>query len=74
MKREAFFVTVFLILFQMGMACAGTEIQSVADLNHKGRKVGLSLGSAAEEAMQEEALPTRAVSRGHPSTCYVTSV
>ena len=37
------------------IACASAEIRSVSDLNDSGVKVGLSLGSAAEDAMRAEA-------------------
>ena len=55
MKKQVFILLAALALVCMGMACAGAEILSAADLNDSGVKVGLSMGSAAEEAMREEA-------------------
>ena len=55
MKKQVFILLAALMLVFLGMACSGAEILSAADLNDSSVKAGLSMGSAAEEAMREEA-------------------
>lgn len=55
MKKQILIFLTALLLVCMGPACAGAEILSAADLNDSSVRVGLSMGSAAEAAMQEEA-------------------
>ena len=60
MKKRFLMLLAALLLACVGTACAGAEILSVADLNDSGRKVGISMGSAAEEAMRQE-VPNAAI-------------
>ena len=55
MKKQVFILLAALMLVFLGMACSGAEILSAAGLNDSSVKAGLSMGSAAEEAMREEA-------------------
>ncbi len=55
MKKRILVFLAALALACAGIACAGAEILSAADLNAGGVKVGISMGSAAEEAMRQEA-------------------
>ena len=55
MKKRILVFLAALALACAGIACVGAEILSAADLNASSVKVGVSMGSAAEEAIRQEA-------------------